>query len=808
MHLAEIGLSEKEIAALKKKKITSVEALLRKPALHYYDFSKYYALDKGNSNTAEALAKGFPFAIYGECTSLEIGRNGASAVKLRFEDLATRTSSANGTTLHVNFISYDQFRMSFLSQNPDSPHNMEIKVPENIKKINTPDEGTVNAPCKKSIDFINDLKKPDIKDYQSVKTAGRDSWSSTGKDKLIICAGEDASRFIDSYTHNENQKLNALKWYARGMRIDLAIIKTLLDDESILRAMLIGHKFIVGGHINYNEEYGTFSVLNPPVISEDIEKFQSYYIQYGSVKGLTDERYRNAVADGINKTSSLDFVPYETLRSMGLPSTKEAAKMLHFPRSYRDTMLAKQRGTFDDLLYLALRLQLSSKGTSDVGIVMKNYDLLNKYVSSLPFPLTNDQKNAVNSVCKSFASGKCANALIQGDVGTGKTAVAFCLLLIAAASGYQSALTAPYITLAMQHYRDMMEIADMLGINVVLLSSDLKEKEKRKVLEQIKSGEADIIIGTHSIFGKSVEYKNLALIITDEEQKFGTVHRENFREKTIEGYHQISMSATPIPKSLAATIYGDNTEVISILEKPAMRIPVQTAVCKQDKTAMDFIIKQVKEGHQAYVVCPSIENTNKEEKSDKRKVPSIKEKEEIYRSYLEPHGISLAVITGKQKAEEKKEIMEAYGRGEIDILMATTVIEVGINNPNATIIVITGAESFGFSTLHQLRGRVGRGKHKSYCILQSDDIEANEKLQFMCTTCDGFKIAEKDLELRGPGSLFGEKQSGDNYYISLMMANQDLYQKIKYLSTKLCEDGTGAEIVKRYEEIFLSEEER
>ena len=809
MHLAEINLTDKEITALKKKKITSVEALLRKPPLHYYDFSRFYALDTSNSHTAEALSIGRPFAIYGECKGFDSGYgNTSAAIKLRFEDQMTKTEHHAGTTLHANFMGYDQFRMCFLSQHPDSPHNNIPVVPDNVVAVLTPEEDSVNKPCKKAIDFINGLAKPDIKDYMGVKTGGRDSWSSSNKMQLITYIGEDAHRFISANTHNDIQLVNAMKWYARGLRIDLAVTKTLLDDESLLRTMLIGHKFIVGGFIRYNEEYGTFSVLNPPVISEDTEKFKTYYLQYGSVKGLTEERYRKAIEDGISKTSSLDFIPYETLKSMGLPSIKETAKMMHHPKTFRDTKLAKERGVFDDLLYLALRLKLSDRGIEEQGVIMKNYDLLNAYVKSLPFPLTGDQKKAVNAVCKSFAAGKCANALVQGDVGTGKTAVAFCLLLIAVASGYQAALTAPYITLAMQHYRDMLEIAENLGINVVMLSSDLKEKERRKVLEQIKSGEAQVIIGTHSIFGNAVEYKNLALIITDEEQKFGTVHRESFREKAMEGYHQITMSATPIPKSLAATIYGESTEVISILEKPAMRIPVQTAVCKSDVTAMEFIVKQVKEGHQAYVVCPSIENTSKEEKEDKNKVPSIKEKEAIYKSFLEPYGISLAVITGKQKADEKKQIMEAYGRGEIDILMATTVIEVGINNPNATVIVITGAERFGFSTLHQLRGRVGRGKFKSYCILQSDDIDANEKLQFMCTTCDGFKIAEKDLELRGPGSLFGEKQSGDNYYISLMMANQELYKKIKILAKKLCEDGTGAEIVKRYEEIFLSEEER
>ena len=272
-------------------------------------------------------------------------------------------------------------------------------------------------------------------------------------------------------------------------------------------------------------------------------------------------------------------------------------------------------------------------------------------------------------------------------------------------------------------------------------------------------------------------------------------------EKALDGFHQVTMSATPIPKSIAATLYDDTMDVISIVDKPANRIPIQTAVCQKDATALNFMEKQIKDGHQCYVVCPAIEKNDKMEK-----MASIDEKEKIYRKFLEDRGMSLAVVTGKLKAAEKQEIMETFTTGNIDVLMATTVIEVGINVPNATVIVITGADRFGFSTLHQLRGRVGRGKFKSYCILQTS--EPNEKLQFMCTTTDGFEIAEKDLELRGPGSMFGERQSGDNYYVSLMLANQDLFKRVKETAKDLCRNATGKDIIRRYEEIFRSEEER
>jgi ATP-dependent DNA helicase RecG len=701
---------------------------------------------------------------------------------------------------------YDQFRISFLSQNKQSPHLLTIKIPDSIPAYYGGVSRDVGDSCKKVLSQINETACPDVKDYTKIKTGGKDGWSCVPRSELVSGAGEAVVSFLRRYLEKEELLFTALKWYGRGLRLDLAIKKVLLEDETLFPKMMVGKSFLVGGFLKYSPETQLYSVLNPPVISSDKESFSSYYIQYGSVKGLTDEQYRKGVENGLSRISSLDFIPPSILSSMHLPSTKEAARMMHHPNSYREIKMAKERGVFDDLTYLALRLKLSSNGRSDTkGVVMKDFHLMHEYVSSLPFPLTSDQKAAVNCVCKGMVSGKSVDALIQGDVGTGKTAVAFCLILIAAASGYQAALAAPYTTLALQHYNEIKEVADRLGLHAVLFTSELKKKERERILEEIKSGKADIVVGTHSIFGSAVEYGKLGLIITDEEHKFGVIHRENFREKAVKGFHQVTMSATPIPKTLASTIYGDVVEVISILEKPAKRIPVQTAVCKYDKTAMDFIRKEVANGHQAYVVCPSIE-PGVQKKADGRKVPSIEEKEAVYRKYLEPFGVSIAVVTGKLKAAQKNEIMTRFKNGEIDLLMATTVIEVGINVPNATVMVITGADRFGFSTLHQLRGRVGRGKEKSYCILQSE--EDNEKLQYLCSTTDGFEIAQKDLELRGPGSLFGERQSGDNYYISLMMANQELYAKIRPMAEKLCKDGTGKDIVRRYEELFLPEEKK
>lgn len=445
---------------------------------------------------------------------------------------------------------------------------------------------------------------------------------------------------------------------------------------------------------------------------------------------------------------------------------------------------------------MATKLELQKqKETRCGGLSMSDDSAVKKHIKSLPYQLTTDQREAVENLTKKMQSGENVNALVQGDVGTGKTEVAICLLLLATANGYQATLMAPYTALAEQHYIDIQKIADEFGIKVALLTSDISAAEKRKIHKQIAEGEVQIIVGTHSIFATSVTYKNLGLVIADEEHKFGVMHREHMKEKAVPGFHQITMSATPIPRSLACTIYGDTVEVITILTKPAGRIPIQTAICQNDITVMNFMLKEVQAGRQAYVVCPSIE---------KGKVTSsVEEKEPIYRKFFEEKGIKVGVVTGKVKAKEKQEILSAFRKNEIQILIATTVIEVGINVPNATCIAITGADRFGFATLHQLRGRVGRGKLKSYCILQTS--ESNEKLEFMCQETDGFKIAMKDLELRGPGSLVGEKQTGNDYYVKLMLAYPNMYKKVKEIAVEICMDNTGNDMVERYEKLFLEE---
>lgn len=671
MRLADLKLSEKEIDILKARDLITVEALIRKEPLHYYDFTKSLPLDRNHPEMAKNIKEKHETCIIGTMSYItKTFKNKRSLIKIRVKDDVT------SNMLFVNIMG--QYQM------------------------------------------------------------------------------------FDLYHRYLNRQV------------------------------------IIGGYIEYSQEYDSYSMMNPIILSDEIEHNKKIHVVYGNISGIPDDKLRKKIREGIEKASALDFIPEKVLQKYSLPTFKESAGMMHFPKTLDEVEKSRKRAVFEDLLYMALKLELKKQTeTSPDGVCISNDNIIEQYKSSLKYDLTKDQDETVRVLSDKIKKGIQVNALVQGDVGTGKTAVAICLLLQTAYSGYQAALTAPYTTLAEQHYREISEIAEKYGIKTVLLTSETKAAEKKKVLTKIASGEAGIVIGTHSIFSSAVNYKNLALIVTDEEHKFGVFHRENFKQKAMEGFHQVIMSATPIPRTLAQTIYGDSVEVMTILTKPAGRIPIQTAVCRNDATVMNFILKQVHEGHQAYVVCPSIEKG--------RSSTSVEEKEKIYREFFEQKGIKIGILTGKTKGQEKQQIMDAFRNNEIQILMATTVIEVGINVPNATCIAITGAERFGFSTLHQLRGRVGRGNLKSYCILQTDNT--NEKLEYMCEETDGFKIAMKDLELRGPGSLFGEKQSGNDYYVKLMLTYPNMYKKVKEIAAELCLDNTGCNIVEIYEKLFIEQPE-
>lgn len=370
-------------------------------------------------------------------------------------------------------------------------------------------------------------------------------------------------------------------------------------------------------------------------------------------------------------------------------------------------------------------------------------------------------------------TGNCETALVQGDVGSGKTIVAVMLMATMAKSGYQSVLVAPTTVLAEQHYKNIKELCEPFGIKTVFLTSSIKATEKRKITKEINEGKYDIIVGTHSVLNDDIEYNNLALIVTDEEHKFGVAQREKLRNKSTENVHSISMTATPIPRTLATTLYGDWINVYTIKEKPKGRSPVKTIIDNDYESSFEFLNEEIKKGHQCYVVAPKIEKDTKR-KSSVLSVKQLTEKLEDFFDEVNP-SVKIQSLTGKTSAESKSNILNDFSDNKIQILVSTTVIEVGVNIPNATVIAISNAEMFGLASLHQLRGRVGRSNLQSYCLLISDKGN-NERLNALVSTNDGFEIAKQDFYQRGSGDLVGVTQSGFTEEIAIMLNRPKMFE--------------------------------
>ena len=564
---------------------------------------------------------------------------------------------------------------------------------------------------------------------------------------------------------------------------------------------LEGFDVIVGGKLGYSPEYRSFSMLNPIIFSGNIKKYNRIIPVYSKYKGISEEYYCELIQKALNEVGELDYVPHSLLKKCKLKSFKEAAKGFYQPSSYEEIRSSKHRKVFDDMLYFTCKLEEQSKiNNESTQFVIKKHDITDQVIQELPFILTNGQKTAIYSMINRAMEGKRISSLVQGDVGSGKTIVAFCMMIAITENGFQSVLMAPTTVLAKQHYNELKEKMDKYGFHTVFLSNELKASEKKKVLAEIKSGKANFIVGTHSCVSKSVEYYNLGIAITDEEHKFGVLQRESLLEKAKEGVHNIIMSGTPIPRTLANTLYGNETEVYS-MELPANRKPIQTAVCIKNQTVFDWLVKEINKGRQAYVVCPLIDKADEDSKM--KGIASIEETYTIYKNYMSKHNIEVAVVTGKTPKQEQTQIIQDFKDNKIQILMATTVIEVGINNPNATVIVITGAERFGLATLHQLRGRVGRGEHKSYCILQkSPESNGGSNLEILCKQTDGLEIAKEDLKNRGTGNILGKEQSGKNKYIELLLEYPRMYEKVREIAHKLCQNHTGKDIIQIYENYY------
>lgn len=509
---------------------------------------------------------------------------------------------------------------------------------------------------------------------------------------------------------------------------------------------------------------GAAKIMEQPKIY-NLEEYRKQTNQlrprYALTKGLTNQTVQKAMKQALTFYAyDREYYPPDMLRRYELLSQKEALNTIHFPVDYDALIVARKRLVFDEFFSFLLMLRKNKEMTVELSNSYPMFETADtvRFLEQMPFALTKAQKKVWQEIRNDMGGSSCMNRLIQGDVGSGKTIIAVLALLMCAANGFQGALMAPTEVLAVQHFESITEYTEKyhLIFKPVLLVGSMTAKEKREAYEKIASGEVNLIIGTHALIQDKVQYKSLALVVTDEQHRFGVRQRETLAEKG-ENPHILVMSATPIPRTLAIILYGD-LHISVIDELPANRLPIKNCVVNTSyrPKAYDFIAKQVALGRQAYVICPMVEEGELED------VENVVEYTEKLRAAL-PTDIQIAFLHGKMRPSEKNKIMEEFAAHNIDVLVSTTVIEVGINVPNSTVMMVENAERFGLAQLHQLRGRVGRGEYQSYCIFISskENKETMERLQILNKSNDGFYIASEDLKMRGPGDMFGVRQSGD-----------------------------------------------
>ena len=526
------------------------------------------------------------------------------------------------------------------------------------------------------------------------------------------------------------------------------ITVTLFNNKYQAASIKKGKTYIFYGKITGNG--GNRAMSSPEIVAEDKAGITPIY---PTTAGLYQSNIRNA------QKNALAFVPEDPIpdyikSKYRLCDLEFALRNIHFPQNSQSLEVARRRLVFEELLVFRTGIAaLKTKNIKASGTKLeKTY--LSEFQELLPFTLTDAQLKAINECVTDMMSGRQMNRLVEGDVGSGKTAIATALMHSAALSKMQSAMMAPTEILAEQHFATVSNLLKDTGINVRLLIGSTKKREKDLIKAELKSGEADIVIGTQALIQGDVEFSNLSLVVTDEQHRFGVAQRATLAAKG-KNPHILVMSATPIPRTLALILYGDlDLSVVGAL--PRGRQPIETYSVNSSlrRRVYGYIKKHIENGNQGYIVCPLVEE------GEGSGVAATTYYEELKNGEFK--GYSLGLLHGKQKADEKETIMRAFSEGKIQLLVATTVVEVGVDVPNATIMVIENAERFGLSQLHQLRGRVGRGKDKSSCILITDikDPKQNERLNIMCKTTDGFKIADADLKLRGPGDFMGNRQHG------------------------------------------------
>lgn len=546
-----------------------------------------------------------------------------------------------------------------------------------------------------------------------------------------------------------------------------------------------GSCFILRGKVSRKKgrlEMEHPEIFIPAAYEEVLHSMQPIY---GLTAGLTNKLIIKLMHQILEEQNlQTEFLPDEIKEYYHLADDNYALSAIHFPANMQELLVARKRLVFDEFLLFILAVQILKGKTEEApnAFPMKPVWTTEQIMENLPYKLTRAQLNAWHEIERDLCSHTLMSRLVQGDVGSGKTILAFLAMVLTVENGYQAALMVPTEVLANQHFEaftKLMEEQEITSCHPVLLTGSTTLKEKRRIYGEIASGEANVIIGTHALIQEKVVYENLGLVITDEQHRFGVKQREALTTRG-NAPHVLVMSATPIPRTLAIIVYGD-LDISIIDELPAMRLPIKNCVVGTSyrPKAYSFIEKQIRQGRQAYIICPMVEES---EGVDGENVTDYTQRiREIF-----PSDITIGMLHGKMKPKEKNQIMEQFASGEIQVLVSTTVVEVGVNVPNATVMMVENAERFGLAQLHQLRGRVGRGEYQSYCIFMqgNEQEETSKRLEILNKSNDGFFIAGEDLKLRGPGDLFGIRQSGQ-----LEFRIGDIYQDADVL--KAASDAAG-----------------
>ena len=552
----------------------------------------------------------------------------------------------------------------------------------------------------------------------------------------------------------------------RGRTMQKLLIR---DETATAEAMWFNQSYLkskfeqgkeYGFYGRVSKKYGKIELMSPQFDEGNSTKNTGRIIPiYPLTYNLSQNNLRKIMENGIKEVygNLEETLPNYILDEYKLEKINKAVKDIHFPESFNDFNIARTRLVFEELLSVQLALlELKNRYMNEEkGIIFDKNVKISDVINSLPFKLTGAQRRVLEEIEGDMESDKTMNRLLQGDVGSGKTVVAMCSAYKAVKSGYQAAIMAPTAILANQHLENFRNILEKFDIKMELLISGITKKKKEDILQRLENGEIDIIIGTHALIEDNVKFKNLGLVVTDEQHRFGVKQRSKIASKG-NNPDVLVMTATPIPRTLALILYGD-LDISIIDELPPNRKKIETFAVNKNMTdrVNAFIKKQIDEGRQAYIVCPLVEE------NEEMDLKSVEKLYETYKTEVFPE-YKVEYIHGKLKQKEKDEIMDRFKKGEIDILISTTVIEVGVDVPNSNIMVIENAERFGLAQLHQLRGRVGRGEYKSYCILKYEGKgeTVRKRMKVMCDTNDGFIISEKDLELRGSGDFFGTMQHG------------------------------------------------